>query len=95
MGGAKLIIGDEKSMVGQAVLGRCDRRLRQAFPAKADEVFGGMPLLFFGDFAQLPPIGDSTLYSTKAPKGACCALGLEGQTAYMSFTQSVTLSTIF
>lgn len=52
-------------MVGRAQMGRCDRRLRQANPSHADDILGGYPAIFFGDFAQLPPIGDSPLYSTK------------------------------
>jgi hypothetical protein len=43
-----------------------DRRLRQIFPEHAEDTFGGLLRLLFGDFAQLPPISDIALYSEKA-----------------------------
>jgi hypothetical protein len=89
-----LLILDEKSMVGRAQIGRCDRRLRQAFPANSDEILGGLPTIILGDFVQLPPIGDSPLYSTKT-SGKKAALTAEGQRVYNAFTQSITLSRIF
>lgn len=39
----KLLILDEKSMVGRAQFGRCDRHLCQAFPNNSDEILGGLP----------------------------------------------------
>src|SRR6202047_4147949 len=90
----KLSILDEKSMVGRSQIGRMDRRLRQAHPHNSDEIFGGMPTIFFGDFAQLPPVGDSPMYSDK-PSGYHTALHAEGRRAFESFKQSVTLNTIF
>ncbi len=60
----KLLILDKKSMVGRAQMGHCDRHLRQAFPESAGDSLGGVPAIFFGDFAQLPPIGDTPLYTT-------------------------------
>jgi hypothetical protein len=90
----KLLILDEKSMVGRAQMGRCDRRLRQAYPENAEEILGGLPALFFGDFAQLPPIGDTPLYSTKN-SGRRLALTQEGRRVFDSFEKSITLSRIF
>src|ERR1700683_1156432 len=71
-----------------------DCRLHQAHPQNADEIFGGMPTIFFGDFAQLPPVGDSPMYSDK-PSGYRTALHAEGRCVFESFKQSVTLNTIF
>jgi hypothetical protein len=90
----KLRILDEKSMVGRSQLGRVDHRLRQAYPQNADEIFGGIPAIFFGGFAQLPPVGDSPIYSDK-PSGYRTALNAEGRRVFESFNQSVTLQTVF
>ena len=59
----KLLIIDEKSMVGRRTMGKADRQLCQIFPENADEILGGMSCLLFGDFAQLPPVGDLPLLS--------------------------------
>jgi ATP-dependent DNA helicase PIF1 len=91
---AKLLILDEKSMVGSAQMGRMDCRLRQAFPHCADEVLGRLPAIFFGDFAQLPPVGDSPIYSSK-PSRRRAALAAEGHNVFLSFNKSITLSTIY
>lgn len=90
----QLLILDEKSMVGRSQMGRVDRRLRQAYPQNSTEVLGGMPALFFGDFAQLPPIGDTPLYSTK-PANFRSGLTAEGRNVFEAFNQSVTLGTVF
>jgi hypothetical protein len=45
-----------------------DCRLRQTYPQDADEILGGIPTIFFGDFAQLPPVGDTPMYSNKHSK---------------------------
>ena len=93
---AKLLILDEKSMIGRVQLGRSDQRLHQAFPQKADEILGGLPALFFEDFAQLPPIGDVPLFSNKDYEGTDRASLLQqGKTVYNSLTKSVTLTQIF
>src|ERR1700683_4377032 len=71
-----------------------DRHLRQANPQNADDILGGLLTIFFGDFAQLPPVGDSPMYSDK-PSGYHTALHAEGRHVFESFKQSVTLNTIF
>ena len=85
----KLLIIDEKSMVGRTMAGKIDARLRQII---GDEVMGGIGVLLLGDFAQLPPVGDSPLYSSKLPHKA---LQIAGRDAYLSFNQSTTLQHIF
>ena len=55
---------DEMSMVGRKMFGQIDRRLRQAFPHRALEVFGGCSMLLFGDFGQPPTVMDRPLYTT-------------------------------
>src|ERR1700683_3942183 len=81
-------------MVGRSQVGQMDRRLRQAHPQNADEIFGGIPTIFFGNFSQLPPIRDSPMYSDK-PSAYHTALHSEGCRVFESFKQSVTLNTIY
>ncbi|KAJ6607335.1 hypothetical protein B0H10DRAFT_2307024, partial [Mycena sp. CBHHK59/15] len=71
---------DEKSMVGRAQMGRCDRRLRQAFPRASDEILGGLPAL---QVLSLPAVGRRA------------GLTSEGRTTFESFTKSVTLQKVF
>jgi ATP-dependent DNA helicase PIF1 len=87
----KILIVDEKSMVGQSMLGKIDSRLRQFKPEAHSECLGGLTTLFFGDFAQLPPIADRPLFS---PAGAT-ALPTMGWQAFQSLRKSVTLQQIF
>src|SRR6202790_2057969 len=90
----KLLILDKKSMVGRSQVGHMDHCLCQAYPQNADEILGGMPAIFFGDFAQLPPVGDSPMYSDKRSTYHA-ALHAEGHHVFESFNQSVTLQTVF
>src|ERR1700683_2362028 len=90
----KLLILDEKSMVGRSQVGHMDHCLCQAYPQNADEILGGMPAIFFGDFAQLPPVGDSSMYSDKQSTYHA-ALHAEGDCVFESFNQCVTLQTVF
>ena len=53
-----------------------------------------MPAIILGDFAQLPPIGDTPLYSTRDSTRKT-ALTAEGKRVYNAFTQSITLSRVF
>ena len=86
----KYIIIDEMSMVGRKTLGQVDRRLRQAFPHHAQDVFGGCSCLLFGDFGQLPPVMDLPLYTTDSRS----ELSDQGRTAYQSFNQAVVLDQV-
>jgi hypothetical protein len=49
-------------MVGRTQMGHVDQHLQQTCPSDATEILGGMPALILGDFAQLPPVGDTPLY---------------------------------
>lgn len=67
-----------------------DRRLRQIL-AQPHEFAGGISILTFGDFAQLPPVMDRPLYATKQHPNA---LVREGQALYQSFDWSITLDVV-
>uniref|UniRef100_A0A1X7UY52 ATP-dependent DNA helicase n=1 Tax=Amphimedon queenslandica TaxID=400682 RepID=A0A1X7UY52_AMPQE len=64
MSSTKYLIIDEMSMVWRKTFGIIDYRLRQAFPAKSQVLFGGCSILLLGDFGQLPPVMDLPIYTT-------------------------------
>jgi ATP-dependent DNA helicase PIF1 len=76
-------------MIGRTMAGKMNSRLREVL---TDEVMGGISVLLFGDFAQLPPVGDSPLYSSKIPLKP---MAIAGRDVYLSFNQSITLQHIF
>ena len=86
----KYLIIDEMSMVGRKILGQVDKRLRQAFPHQADQLFGGCSCLLFGDFGQLPPVMDLPLYTTVSRTH----LSDLGSTAYQMFNHAVVLEEV-
>lgn len=55
---------DEVSMIDPRALYEISARMAQA-RKRDDEPFGGINVIFAGDFAQLPPVGGSTLYGAK------------------------------
>ena len=77
-------------MVGRKTLGQVDRRLRQAFPHHAQEVFGGCSCLLVGDFGQLPPVMDLPLYTIDSHS----ELSNQGREAYQSFHQAIVLDQV-
>jgi PIF1-like helicase len=54
--GRRFLIIDEKSMIPLKTLAMMDQRLRQIFPEKQDEFFGGINVFLCGDFFQLPSV---------------------------------------
>ena len=66
----RLIIIDEKSMMGKNRLAQIDSRLKQARPQCRDKPFGGISIMIAGDFKQLPPVFDPPLYKTDEEKTA-------------------------
>ena len=71
----RLIIIDEKSMMGKNRLEQIDSRLKQARPQHKDKPFGGISLLIGGDFKQLPPVFDTPLYHREGGTTAAESLG--------------------
>lgn len=49
-------------MVGLKMLYVIDQRLREAFPANREQPFGDITVIMFGDFAQLSPVMDASLF---------------------------------
>jgi ATP-dependent DNA helicase PIF1 len=81
----------EKSMVGLRVLHFLDRRLREIFPNKQDNDFGGMNVTLMGDFYQLPPVGEYPLFFTTKTKDPDI---FQAQRLYKRFDQTITLNVV-
>jgi len=60
---ARFLFLDEMSMIGLRLLSAIDTRLKQIFPHNYERPFGGLTVVMFGDFGQLPPVLDSPLYA--------------------------------
>jgi hypothetical protein len=58
--GVDYLLIDELSMIGCEMLQKVSRALTEA--KGVTTAFGGVNMIFAGDFAQLPPIGDTRLY---------------------------------
>jgi hypothetical protein len=56
----KFIIVDEVSMISTYMLSKMDARMQQA--KKDTRPFGGLHVIFFGDFVQYPPVAGSPLF---------------------------------
>ena len=59
----KTIIIDEVSMIGCSQLVKIHKALCRAKCVPSSVPFGGVDMIFFGDFIQFPPVKDSPLYS--------------------------------
>lgn len=91
MRNVKVIICDEMSMVGLKLLSVIDKRLRQAFPENDEQAFGGVFFYFFGDFYQLPPVGDTPMWGTPRNDSAPA---LHGKLLFIQFKKVFVLKTI-
>ena len=88
----KLLVIDEKSMVGLYMLYAIDKRLREIKCTTSDLVFGGISVILMGDFAQLPPVGDKPLYVAN-PKDLSLMQGL-GKIAFNNFSDTIIFNEI-
>jgi ATP-dependent DNA helicase PIF1 len=63
-----VIIVDEMSMLGKKVFEQFEKTLRAVHykdPIRSNEPFGGQKIIFFGDFAQLPPVNDDFAFQSE------------------------------
>ena len=81
----RYILIDEMSFLGPKLLLKIDNRLRQAFPQKQHEPFGGISIILVGDLGQLPPVMDKPIYASHST-----ALML-----WNTFNVPITLDTFF
>ena len=91
LGDVKLIIIDEMSMIGRRMLRCLDLRLRQVHPRNADRPFGGISVCLFGDFGQLPPVGDKAMFDTRKDSGT---LSNDARQSFKTFKQAVVLTRV-
>jgi len=91
MRSCQYIVIDKKSMVSLKLLAYIDRRLKQIRPNAAKKPFGGLNIILFGDFFQLPPVIEKALYS-----GAPCSNEYvrTGRKLYLPFNGTVELDVI-
>jgi ATP-dependent DNA helicase PIF1 len=69
-------------MMGQEVFRLVDKRLREARPHCCDQPFGGVSIVLLGDWKQLPPVADSSLYNSRVKNPA-------GYNLYQLFTDTI------
>ncbi|KHO10893.1 Sec1 family protein [Metarhizium robertsii ARSEF 23] len=77
-------------MSGLRQLSWIDDRLREAFPNRNEEFFGGLNILLVGDLFQLPPVLQKPLYYEKEVQG----VEINGRNAYRRFDKSVFLKVV-
>ena len=85
---------DEVSLIGAQLLCQIDHALRFA-KERQDEWFGGINVIFAGDFYQYPPVGNTPLYTPlqcKAPQKAADIEKRLGRLAWKSVDIVVSLS---
>jgi hypothetical protein len=88
----KYLIIDEKSMISLQQLSFLDQRCRQVFPQHSTVSFGGLNIILFGDFFQLPPVGSKPLFAELTATAS--VEDIQGQTAYRAFNQTIELDVI-
>ena len=81
------LIIDEMSMVGLNLLARLNRVVQTAKHLKPDIAFGGVNVIFFGDFLQYSPVLDKPLYASFEISSICAELDIEVQCAKKIMSQ--------
>ena len=85
---------DEYSLIGAQLLSQVDHALRFA-KENTNEWFGGINIIFAGDFYQYPPVGSTPLYTPIQPKAPQKSADIEkrlGRLAWRSVNVVVSLS---
>lgn len=85
---------DEVSLIGAQLLCQIDHALRFA-KERQDEWFGGINVIFAGDFYQYPPVGSTPLYTPIKPNAPQKASDIEkqlGRLAWKSVNAVISLS---
>lgn len=83
------LVIDEMSMIGQRILAWVDKRL-QKVTGQLNQLMGGLSVILFGDFGQLPPVGDRPLYAQPSTS----ELSVHGHPMHLMFTTVVVLSQV-
>src|SRR4051794_26466103 len=86
------LIIDEKSMVSLKLLNWVDHRLQQVKHSPLP--YGGISILLFGDFYQLPPVIEHPLFYHSLTKPLRDYEDIGGKNAYNSLTVSCELTAI-
>ena len=81
------LIIDEMSMVGLNLLARLNRVVKTAKHFKSEVPFGGINIIFFGDFLQYSPVVDKPLYTSCKPLPQCTERDIEIQCAQKIMSQ--------
>ena len=90
--GIHYLVLDEKSMLGLYHLGWIDQRLREIFPSRSNQYWGGISVILMGDFFQLPPVGAKSLISQDFQNFKPDEY--PGYNAYRTLSKSILLTTI-
>src|ERR1700677_4939286 len=75
--GVDYLFIDKVSMIGSRFMCQISEALTNA--KGNTSAFGGINIVFAGDFAQLPPVGDNRLYAPLSTKTIACAATKTGQ----------------
>lgn len=83
----KYLIIDEMSMVGLNLLARLNRVVKAAKHFRPEVPFGGVNVVFFGDYLQYSPVLDKPLYANYVPPPHCTERDIEMQCAQKLMSQ--------
>lgn len=96
--GVRYLLIDEKSMVGLPLFYWIDRRCKDVWSDSMDDgqdplPFGGRSVILCGDFYQLPPVNELSLFATRTVQDQEQHLA-DAQSLYRRFTRSVQLDVV-